>query len=87
MTPKLCPIYARISNIYTTTYDLDESGWERSVENDRHAKEKLASLEPAFTSLGLTYDLADTIQITWNHERDSQNAEGQTAPVCFYRLY
>jgi hypothetical protein len=48
---------------------------------------KLAALELQFNELGLTYDPADTIQISWEHGRESQNAKGQTAPVCFYRLY
>lgn len=72
-------------SIYTTDDDLKKSGWDRyPVEG---ALGKFANLEPAFNRLGLTYDPADTVQITWQHDRESQNTKGQTAPVCFYRLY
>lgn len=72
-------------SIYTTDDDLKKSGWDRySVESGLG---KFAILEPAFNRLGLIYDPADTAQISWQHDRESQNTKGQTAPVCFYRLY
>lgn len=72
-------------NIYTTVGDLENSGWSRySTEG---GLTKLDDLEPAFNRLGLTHDPADVELIFWTHDARSTNAKGQTAPVCFYRLY
>jgi len=72
-------------SIYTTDDDLKKSGWDRYLTGGGIGK--FANLELAFNRLGLTNDLADTVQISWQHDRESQNTKGQTAPVCFYRLY
>lgn len=74
-----------LQSTITTTAQLDASGWSRIRHDPLERVHEV--LQPAFDELGIVYDPRDEQEITWNHDRESQNANHQIAPVCFYRLY
>jgi hypothetical protein len=70
---------------YTTPLSLEESGWVRSsglVDDDI-----IDELEPVFRDLEITYNQNSRADISWEHKRESRNAQGHIVPVSVYRLY
>jgi hypothetical protein len=45
------------------------------------SRRQLGILQPAFDELGIIYNPGDNAGIAWIHDRASQNAQGETAPV------